>query len=91
MSFFAGRVGASLWQSLKLAAHAPARCVSRPIRLRGIVAMPMAILFSLCAIALTIFVCIAAPLLLICAWLALTPLRLWLFFRRRMIGRRFFV
>lgn len=59
------------------------------INVLGLVGIPAALLLLLVATALWILVFFALPILLLFAWMALTPWKLWLFLRSRMTGNRF--
>ena len=65
------------------------RSISPPIRLVGLVAIPMAVVLLFFATALWISVFFLLPLLLTFAWMVLQPYRLWVFLRNRMTGTNF--
>jgi hypothetical protein len=89
MSFYARKAVSLAFSNLKSQSQALASSVYPRISVVGLVGIPAGLVLLLFATAAWIFVSIAAPMLLICVWMALQPYRLWLFLKSRMIGNRF--
>ena len=89
MSCYLASVANSASLSLKPLSNFLVKSISPPIRLRGLVGIPMAAVLLLLGTAAWIFVFFAAPMLLAFVWMVLQPWRLWLFLKRRMTGTNF--
>lgn len=89
MSCYLASVANSASLSLKPLSNFLVRSTSRPIKWRGLVGIPMALVLLLLGIAAWIFVFFAAPMLLAFVWMVLQPWRLYKFLRSRMTGTNF--
>jgi len=90
MSYYAAKAVSLAFLNLKSQSRQLASSVYPRISVHGLVGMPAGLFLLLCATATWIFVFSLVPMLLISAWMALQPWRLWLFFRSRMTGNLFF-
>jgi len=89
MSFYARKAVSLAFSNLKSQSQALASSVYPRISVAGLVGIPMGLVLLLCATAAWILVFLLAPMLLLFAWTALQPYRLWQYFKSRMTGRNF--
>jgi hypothetical protein len=89
MSYYARKAVSLAFSNLKSQSQALVSSIYPRISVLGCLGIPMGLLLLSFATAAWIFVFIAAPMLLICVWMALQPYRLCLFLKSRMTGRNF--
>lgn len=89
MSYYVRKAVSLAFSNLKSQRDELIKSVYPHTSVLGLVGIPMGLALLLCATAAWILVFLLAPMLLLFAWTALQPWRLWLFLRSRMIGRNF--
>jgi hypothetical protein len=90
MSYYVQRTARLALWSLRSQRDAMVRSVYPRTSVLGCLGIPAALVLLLFATAAWLLVFLLVPTLLICVWMVLQPYRLWLFFRSRTTGNRFF-
>ena len=89
MSYYAGKAVRLALLNLKSQRDALIKSVYPRISVLGLVGIPMGLVLLLSATLLWILAFMLVPVLLLFAWMAFQPWRLWLFLKSRMSGRNF--
>jgi hypothetical protein len=89
MSYYAGRAASLACSNLKLQKDALIKLIYPHTSVLGLVGIPAGLVLLLCATVLWILVFTLVPTLLLFAWTALQPYRLWQYFKSRMTGKHF--
>jgi hypothetical protein len=89
MSYYAGKAASLACSNLKLQKDELIKLIYPHTSVLGFLGIPAGLVLLSCATVLWILAFTLVPTLLLFAWTALQPYRLWLFLKSRMTGKRF--
>jgi hypothetical protein len=89
MSYYARKAVSLAFSNLKSQRDELIKSIYPRINVLGLVGIPAGLFLLLFATALWILAFTLVPTLLLFAWMALQPYRLWLYFKSRMTGKHF--